>query len=260
MKSRLPHRLLRLAQTLWHFENWYTPLWQRFDLPGRDDHVTYHMRGGGRLQMERGPAELFLLSGTWLEDPYAQEPDFTIKDGWNILDLGAHKGVFTVKAALAGEAVRIISVEPSPDNLGYLYKNVAANCADQATVIAAAVSARSGRALLQLSDSASHQIVASAIPSANVIEVDTITLDALLAMLPAPVDLVKMDIEGAEYDVIAASVTSLSARRIVVKCHRVGDRSALEGSAVLTPLLEGAGFVCSYHSDREMLYARRRSD
>lgn len=259
--GRLLHRQQRLFETLWHFENWYVALWQRLRLPWSSPHVTYRMRGGGRLQLDRGPAELFLLSGTWLERPYAQEPDFVIRDGWRVLDLGAHKGVFTVKAALAGPAVRVVAVEPAPANLICLRENVDQNCAGQTTVVAAAVAAVPGTASLQLSDSASHHLVEGPWPGESVVEVETVGLDALLAMLTGPADLVKMDIEGAEYEVLAASVAVLSrVRRLVVKCHRVGDRSAIGGSNVLIPLLEAASFECAFHPDREMIYARRISD
>jgi FkbM family methyltransferase len=121
----------------------------------------------------------------------------TVARGSVVFDLGANVGYYTLLVSvLAGPEGRVFAVEPLPRNLRFLREHVRLNRAANVTVLDAAVSDRSGTAWFEESDSMSR----GHIDSRGTIAVRTVALDDLVESgeLPRP-DLLKIDIEGAEY-------------------------------------------------------------
>jgi len=121
-----------------------------------------------------------------------------LKEGMTCVDLGAGKGIYTLLAAkIVGEKGRVFAFEPAPDNFEILKRNV--RRLKNVTVIQKAISNRTGTAQLFLSpsDSVSHRIY-GAQDGRNSIEVEVTTLDDFFKDKDCKIDLVKMDIEGAE--------------------------------------------------------------
>jgi len=121
-----------------------------------------------------------------------------LKEGMTFVDLGASKGIYTLLAAkIVGEKGKVFAFEPAPDNFEILKRNV--RRLKNVTVIQKAISNRTGTAqlFLSLSDSVSHRIY-GAQDRRNSIEVETTTLDDFFKDKDCKIDLVKMDIEGAE--------------------------------------------------------------
>ncbi|HWZ58637.1 MAG TPA: FkbM family methyltransferase, partial [Gemmatimonadaceae bacterium] len=88
--------------------------------------------------------------GCWLGTFERAEQDVfarTVRPGDVVYDLGANVGFYTLLAArLAGPTGRVVAFEPVPRNLGYLRRHIALNQCENVTVVAAAVSDRSGTA------------------------------------------------------------------------------------------------------------------
>ncbi len=125
-----------------------------------------------------------------------------LKRGDRVADVGAHIGYYTVLAARrVGAAGLVHAVEPCEENLRYLRCNVEANGLANVRIHAAAAGARAGRRLLQVTESSdSHGFYAHPLATTrSTVEVAVQTLDALVG---APVRLVKIDVEGAEIDVL----------------------------------------------------------
>lgn len=72
------------------------------------------------------------------------------------------------------------------------------------------------------------------------VEVPAVALSAILSIYPGDVDLLKMDVEGAQYRIIAATPIPLLAkvRRMVVEYHDVPGHDVRE----LAEWLQAAGF------------------
>ena len=130
------------------YRNWLDALLNRFGPPSRDGAVTYILRSGAAFRMQAGSHDIRVLNEVWLDRVYEPDADFSVREGWTVLDLGAHKGSFAVRAALAGPKTRVHAVEPEPENLRYLNANIALNRLENVVVHAAAVSADPGEALL----------------------------------------------------------------------------------------------------------------
>jgi FkbM family methyltransferase len=118
-----------------------------------------------------------------------------------VLDIGAHIGYYTlIAASLVGEEGKVFAIEPDPGNFALLKKNVEVNGYKNVILIQKAVSNRSGETALICDDeqTASHHIWRTVGDETKVVKVDMITLDEFFADASFTIDLIKMDIEGAE--------------------------------------------------------------
>lgn len=132
-----------------------------------------------------------------------------LKPGRTVLDIGANVGYFTLLAAhaLAGEG-RIIAFEPNRLNCELIRLSLAQNGFMNVTLHERAVSDQAGTLLL-LPDGSNGRLLTNEQPATapnaderewldqHPLLVETVALDTLLADLDR-VDLVKIDIEGAE--------------------------------------------------------------
>ena len=195
-----------------------------------------------RLRDVNGPAEVFggaEYTHDWI--------DWTRIE--YVIDLGAHVGSFAIWAATHARC-RVASFEPNPDVRRLLQLNVdRLGLASRVAVHPEAVASQRGtRRFLPAQDSA-----ASGLSDSGALEVETIPLSEAISLSGFPrVDLVKVDIEGAEFEVFRAPEPSALASVAfwIVECHLgngldAGPIAALferEGFEVArmpkTPLLE----------------------
>jgi len=130
-----------------------------------------------------------------------------IQPGMVVVDVGANVGYFTLLAAeLAGSSGTVYAFEPEPNNYALLKKNIQLNSYSNIQPIETAVSNERGSTQLYLSamDNGSHSIYGMAARGVTETHlVATTTLDAFLEGEGWPkVDLVKIDVEGAEIRVL----------------------------------------------------------
>lgn len=125
-----------------------------------------------------------------------------ISPGMTVVDLGAHIGYFTLLAAHAVKPNgRVYAFEPVPSTYELLVKNISINgCGNTVVAVPYAVSSKLGRVKIFLVKGSS---VSAALYTHNqegcCMEVRAITLDEFFKDEGWPqVDLIKMDIEGAE--------------------------------------------------------------
>jgi FkbM family methyltransferase len=123
-----------------------------------------------------------------------------------VVDVGAHVGYFSLLAARqVGPTGKVFSFEPDPINFELLERNINLNGYTNITAVNAAVADAVGsRTLFQTTlDSGRHSTYHHGLPESGSVEVDTWTLDAFIETKDWPViDLVKVDVEGAEVDVL----------------------------------------------------------
>lgn len=121
-----------------------------------------------------------------------------IKPGNVILDVGANVGYYSLLAAvLTGEKGIVYSFEPDAENIIYLNKHLVLNKIKNVKVIDCAVSGKNGVA------SFSGKRSKGKIDEQGSTIVKTITLDSFCKIEQiSSIDVIKMDIEGAEYDAL----------------------------------------------------------
>lgn len=141
----------------------------------------------------------------------------SLKPGDVFLDLGANGGIYTVVAGkLVGDAGRVYAFEPGRAEQALLRQNICRNDLRNVTVIGSAVSDRVGTARFAISlDGAMNSLRQTRHPMQRVVEwreVETTTLDDFLERArPRRVDIIKMDVEGAEKLVLAGARRFLAA-------------------------------------------------
>jgi FkbM family methyltransferase len=153
--------------------------------------------------------------------------------GMTVWDVGAHIGFFSLLAArLVGSGGAVHAFEPMAANRERLTAGVALNEAANVVVHDRAVSARPGSAELHAHE---HSTMWSLLDTGRAGEpVDVVTLDLLAGELGAP-DLVKIDVEGAEVDVLRGGATLLAGEARPALLVEFTDEGALAEGRDLLP-------------------------
>lgn len=138
-----------------------------------------------------------------------------VRPGWSVADVGANIGYCALLFAEAvGPAGRLACIEPEPDNLAELRRNVEGNRLAQAEIFPVAVGASAGTVSLRAGINGSVMDDGS-----GEVQVPLRTLDALLA--DRPVDFLKIDVEGYEGHVLDGAARLLQEQRptLFVEIH-----------------------------------------
>lgn len=122
-----------------------------------------------------------------------------------ILDIGAHAGYFSLYVRSLNPEVKIIAVEPEPNNIEFLKTQLDNNQFKNIDIINAALSAKTGNRKFILSkDSHNHRLMKTGEGDTGkqVISVYTYSLsDLIKKCILNKVSVLKMDIEGGEHEV-----------------------------------------------------------
>ena len=189
-----------------------------------------------------------------LMDPYLQP-------GRVIVDVGANIGVNTVYAAQrVGRSGRVIAVEPTPDNLDVLRRNVARNDLPQVTIAAVAAGrAHETREFFIRGDvSAVNSFYQESVYAAvtSVVPVTVVPLDDLV---DGNAHLVKIDVEGAELDVLGGMTRLLRSPALVIVAEwhpLLQEKAGFAADALPLALLE-LGFTLQGASHTRVRPVRR---
>ena len=184
----------------------------------------------GRLQFRLGSAgNVPAFHEIFFQGDYRS---LTIHPNDIVLDAGANAGLFSIWAAPRCRSV--ISVEPAPETFGLLNLNNRINKATNVFPINKALSDHDGYVTMR-GDGATFKIEQQGIM------IPSTTIDSLLADLDVSVDVVKMDVEGAERLCLPGSYLE-HVREIVVETHGTEDS--------VVRILEKYGFKTSKISFR----------
>jgi FkbM family methyltransferase len=167
------------------------------------------------------------------------------------LDLGANIGLFGLYALGRWPGMTLRSFEPDPTNLALLERVIASNdLRDRWTVADVAVANHNGATPFLAGLFAESQLASLADPatqppsSASLEDGETVVVRTVdLFGEQHDVDLIKMDIEGAEWSILAdPRLPSLNAEVIVLEWHKSGCPEP-DPRAAATRLLRTAGYV-----------------
>jgi FkbM family methyltransferase len=199
------------------------------------------------LRISRGGASADYAGGT-NELPVQVALFDLLGPGDAFLDIGANVGFFSLLAArTVGPAGRVYAVEPVPANAEQIRRGARRNRL-AVDVLELAVTDRTGTTTLVLATHPGGAAIASATAPpdpAGTIEVETDTVDRLVASgrIRVP-SVVKVDVEGAEAEVLAGMAETLATHRPFVVCEVDGaDPGELRRKrGDLTATLEDAGY------------------
>jgi len=150
---------------------------------------------------------------------------------WVIIDVGAHAGVFTVKSARSANRGRVVALEPHAGNFRYLQENLRLNGIANVTALKLAAYSEPGRLHLYLNPEHSdcHSITERQANHDRFKKVPIIatTLDELKQKLGLDhIDLIKIDVEGAEIQVLQGATNTLDVcSRVCVAAYHAEDQA-----------------------------------
>ncbi|WP_456482138.1 FkbM family methyltransferase [Methanopyrus sp.] len=127
-------------------------------------------------------------------------------------DVGANIGYYAILTALASRRSRVYAIEPIRENLELLRENIALNNLDnKVKALEYVVSDKCGKVRMVLENRSNWHRIADAgdDDSDHVVEVESVTLDELSERLGERPTYVRMDVEGAELEVIQGMVELL---------------------------------------------------
>jgi FkbM family methyltransferase len=176
-----------------------------------------------------------------------------LREGDVFLDVGANVGYYTVLAARrVGAAGRVMAFEATPTTAAQLRRNIQANGLENVEVVEAAVgdgSAERVRIGVPGNVFGMASVVRAGDAGTETFEVAATTLAGAAARFPR-IRMVKMDIEGAEYDALRGAEPILDrVENLVVECNRQ--------EAEIGALLAAYGFQVQHLRFGPYILARR---
>jgi FkbM family methyltransferase len=133
-----------------------------------------------------------------------------VTQGAVVYDVGANVGIYSLLASLrAGPSGTVYAFEPLERNLRYLRRHVALNNSQNCVVLEKAVCNREGK--LPFSAAAWNPSMARLSPDGEIL-VPATTLDTCIygEMGLRPPDIIKIDVEGAEFEVLEGATRAIS--------------------------------------------------
>ncbi|MFH1066298.1 MAG: FkbM family methyltransferase [bacterium] len=153
------------------------------------------------------------VAGFWLgcyESDKQKRFTQAVKPNMIVYDIGANVGFYTLLAAeLTKPDGHVFSFEPVPRNVGFLHRHLILNHVENATVFSAAVGRSRGETTFHVP--ANDFFTGKISPEGNLC-VQVLKLDDLCFHKEIfPPNLIKIDVEGAEYDVLCGAEETLRA-------------------------------------------------
>lgn len=231
---------------------------------GGQSEVAYRFWNGTVVHGTDGREEVRIINEIWGDRCYAA-PGFVPAPGWTVVDIGANKGIFALWALhQARHDLRLVCYEPSPRSFSYLERNIRRSVPDD-MLHNAAVGAVAGDVTLYelVGRSGQSSLIQSKAKAAafrnKIVEtiVPRVALSDVLAEF-GPVDLLKVDAEGAEYEILADSPTEAlsEVRRIVMEYDAIDSRDSSRNADDLFRVLATGGFSVREKDDHIAFLSR----
>jgi len=178
-----------------------------------------------------------------------------LKPGMTFVDVGANIGLFSLAAGkVVGQTGRVYAFEPDSGNCALLKRNMEQNGYAKVTIVAKAVSDRSGTCMLFESEfnKGDHRTYEVSKGRKHV-TIETVSLDAYF---PAGtrIDMIKMDIEGAEEAALKGMDRIIDENpklQMIIECWPAGLKENGTDALTMFRSLEQKGFTFTLIDDAE---------
>ncbi len=205
--------------------------WAGTSMHGRDQVIVRGFAKG--LKISIGSSHVGYVLGT--TEPEVQAAlDMLLRPGMTVYDIGANVGFHALSAARrVGPAAKVICFEPLAENVKRIEHNAASNNLTNIQVVASALGSSEGEAAFWTSAQPTWGKLASVGKKpdkfATEVKVRIHRLDSIVdeLKLPAP-ELIKMDVEGAELDVLDGARATLERHHPTLLIEAHGTNVAIE--------------------------------
>lgn len=172
---------------------------------------------------------------------------------FKVVDVGAHIGLASL--ALGGSGARVIALEPDPVNFPMLLLNTAMNPDLNVEAYRMAVASMKGKVFLKTErNTGNSSLLPYSFSSGKWVPVDAVRLDMFL-----PADVVKVDAEGAEYEILTPENIEKIKSALYVEYHKhVPDWKARLRHLTDSLDFNGFEYTVESHGYNGYLKARRK--
>jgi FkbM family methyltransferase len=202
---------------------------------------------------------LFLVHEIFVNAAYFFE---TTNPRPRIVDCGANIGMAVLFFKAVRPEAEVIAFEPDPTAFARLVQTVTANKLSGVQLENAAVGNRDGMTAFYLNRSDAGGLTASTSPAWGGTTRQEVRSVRLSALLREPIDFLKMDVEGAEYDVVHDLIDTGAIRWVretVIEYHELAAKP--NAMPVMREALRSSGFdvrVTPMQHQTGIIRARRR--
>lgn len=227
----------------------------------KNTNVTIKLKNGLKFIVRARTMDRSVLKEVWLREIYNKH-GITVDKGDTVIDIGGHIGLFSVYAAKRSQTGKVFAFEPFVENYTRLEQHKQMNQCQNLEVINKGVDSTSGIKTLFLSpdkNTGGHSLHLKN-QSERKVEIETVNLEEFCNQNQiTTIDFLKLDCEGAEFEIVKSSESVLSrVKKIVMECHPYGDHSCDE----MVFILQKNGFKVIRESNFiggiEMLYCIRK--
>jgi len=260
--KQIYHRAKYIPKMILLIKNWGLYVIDSFYLLGKRKR-TFYFRNGLKITFITGTYDSFFVGEVFDESAYFDNNKNTLENVRTIVDLGAQIGIFSLFAAHKFPNAKIIAIEAGAENYSLLEENIAQNnLEDRIMILHRAVWSTSQKPVtlaISKTHSGGHSVIKSSSNSEKE-EVETITLSEIMSSYNfTNFDLIKIDIEGAEYEVIynAPKDVLRSISFVTMEAHEIDEEK--NNPQHLKKFLEANEFAVNL-KDRFYLIARKLSN
>jgi FkbM family methyltransferase len=246
------------------FENW--PAIVPFFLgKKRKRQLRLQLRQPQVALIVRSAMDIWAVKETFLDQFYTRF-GIPVEDGWTVMDIGAGIGDYAIHAAYGRPDVQLVAFEPYPGSFALLRENMTLNKMDHVQTFQQAVWSKTGQLRLDIATGEPLQIRShnpnNPVGGDQGLTVDAVSLESALSnMNITRLDLLKMDCEGAEYEILFNTPPEILrlVERIIMEYHDLGGQ---QSHPVLVDFLKRQGYQVTcreniVHADIGYLYAER---
>ena len=218
---------VRVFARSWNIlKNWYLYPLVYFKLT-KKDYVIFETRSGLKIKIRVNSTDLMAFTHVWMIQEYSDD-NFSINNDDVIIDVGAHIGLFALFASQFCKNGKIFCYEPIKENYKILIENIEMNQIQNIFPNNLAVTKKTSRVKIFLNDDQSgHSMF---IQNKNFVEVDSKSLsDIFIDNGIKECDFLKLDCEGAEYEIIESLPSDLFTKinKTAIEYHMVDTKPEL---------------------------------
>jgi len=224
--QKLLNKLAILNEARKTFRNWYLFPLVYFKII-KKQYVFLETRNGIIIKIRTNSTDLMTLTNVWLIKEYFQH-GLKINNEDIIIDIGAHIGLFSLYVSQYCKKGKIFCFEPIKNNFELLEENIMLNKIKNVFPYNVAVSSSTSTATIFLSrDEAAHSMY---LKNSNPVVVKSTSLEKIFYDNKIEkCDLLKLDCEGAEYDILEILSENLfhKINKIILEYHFADSKNNL---------------------------------
>lgn len=226
MKSCISTKISILLKVIKVLKNWYLYPLVYYGLI-KNEHVIFETRSGLKIRIRTDSTDIMAFTHVWLIEEYSS-PRFDLHESDIVVDIGAHIGLFALFASQFCKRGKIYCFEPVKENYEILLSNISMNQLSNVSAFNMAVTDKTSSVRIFLNnDESGHSMYEQ---NSTSIEAQSTTLKSILDDNNIhSCDFVKMDCEGAEYDIIKTLPQEYFNRikKMIIEYHMANNKPEL---------------------------------